>query len=132
MVAHEVKNLAGQVGRATEDIARQIALVQSEARAAVGAIAGICRSINSIDELSTAIAGAVEQQGAATAEIARSVAEASTGTRAVAGRIDGLAETAAATGEMALGVFRISQRLMRRGEDLEAEIDSFLGQVRRA
>ncbi len=130
VVAQEVKSLAGQAARATEDVGRQIATVQAEVRAAVDAIGAIYGAVTRIDQLSAAIAGAVEQQGAATAEIARNVADASQGTSQVADNVERLAEAASSTGEMALGVFRISERLLARGTELEGEIHTYLRSVR--
>ena len=77
VVAHEVKNLAGQTARATDDIAQQITHVQNEASLAVNAIRDITRTIDQINNLSTIIAGAVEEQNSATQEIARNMDKAS-------------------------------------------------------
>ncbi|MDO8608824.1 MAG: bacteriohemerythrin [Phaeospirillum sp.] len=126
VVAHEVKNLAGQTGRATEDIATQIASVQAEAQSAVKAIEGISQTIGHINEMATAIAGAVEEQGAATAEIARNVEQASIGTREVATSISGVATAAAETGRMAQSVFQAANGLLAESETLRAVVDGFL------
>ncbi|TAN70442.1 MAG: HAMP domain-containing protein, partial [Magnetospirillum sp.] len=112
VVANEVKHLAGQTGRATEDIAQQIATVQAETRSAVAAIGGISDTIGRISELSTVIAGAVEEQGSATAEIARNVGQATAGTREVALNISGVAQAATETGRMAQGVFGAASELL--------------------
>jgi methyl-accepting chemotaxis protein len=132
VVANEVKHLAGQTGRATDDIAAQISAVQAETQAAVAAIDGIARTIAEINELSTAIAGAVEQQGAATGEIARNVEQASYGTREVAGNITGVAQAASQTGQMAQMVFTSANDLLAQSETLERAVEAFLAEMRAA
>jgi methyl-accepting chemotaxis protein len=132
VVANEVKHLAGQTGRATEDIAVQISSVQAETLAAVTAIEGISQTIDRINEMATAIAGAVEEQGAATAEIARNVEQASIGTREVAANIAGVAQAAAETGRMSQSVFQAANGLRAESETLEREVERFLAEVRAA
>ena len=132
VVANEVKHLAGQTSRATEEIAQQIANVQQETRSAVDSIGGISHTITDISELATAIAGAVEEQGAATAEIARSVEHASAGTREVATNISGVAQAAANTGQMAQTVFDAANALLEESTALEHEVQRFLQEVREA
>jgi len=130
VVANEVKHLAGQTARATDEIGSQIATVQAETKAAVSAIAGISDTIEKINQLSTTIAGAVEQQGAATAEIARNVEQASAGTHEVAVNIAGVAQAAAETGGLAQEVSAESADLLRHATLLEREVGDFLRQLR--
>jgi methyl-accepting chemotaxis protein len=132
VVAGEVKNLANQTGRATDEIGQQISTVQQETRSTVGAIGGIASTITRINELSTAIAGAVEEQGAATAEIARNIEEATQGTRTVASNIAQVAQSATETGRMAKEVFASADTLMAESGKLEGEVRDFLERVRRA
>jgi len=132
VVANEVKHLAGQTGRATEDIATQVNSVQDETKSTVRAIENIAKTIAHIAELSTAIASAVEEQGAATAEIAHSVERASAGTRDVASNISEVARTAAETGQMAQSVFQSANELMQESRTLEQAVTSFLQDVRSA
>ena len=132
VVANEVKHLAGQTGKATDDIAAQIAAVQAETRDVVATIDNISRTIGRINELATSVAGAVEQQGAATAEIARNVQQASEGTREVSSNINGVAQAAANTGKMAQGVFGAANELMAESTSLETEIRRFLDEVHAA
>ena len=132
VVAHEVKNLAGQTSRATEEIAGQITSVQQETESAVQAIEEIAQTIYRINEMSTVIAGAVEEQGAATAEIARNVELASHGTREVANNISGVAAAAAETGRMAQDLFGAANTLLAESQMLEAEVQQFLQDVRAA
>ena len=80
VVANEVKHLANQTAKATEEIGTQITAIQTETQSAVAAISSISGTIENINELSSAIAAAVEEQGAATSEIARSVEQAAHGT----------------------------------------------------
>ncbi len=132
VVAGEVKALAGQTSRATEEIAAQIAAVQTEAEGAVQAILGITRTVSRIDELSTAIAGAVEEQGAATAEIARNIDQASQGTAQVAANIVEVASAAAETGRLAQGVFGAANHMRDLSTVLDDAVKVFLGDVRTA
>ena len=132
VVANEVKHLAGQTGRATDDIGAQINTVQNEASAAVTAIEGIVKTITQISALSSDIANAVSQQGAATEEIARNVEQASQGTRRVATNIAGVAQAAARTGELAQDVFSSANELLSESETLESAIKKFLISVREA
>jgi methyl-accepting chemotaxis protein len=132
VVANEVKGLAGQTGRATDDIALQVATVQNETREAVSVIGNISNTIMEINELTTSIAGAVEEQGAATAEIARNVEQASQGIREIASNISGVVQAAAETGRMAQGVFQSANELMDESKSLEREVEHFLKEVREA
>ncbi|MCO5166319.1 MAG: methyl-accepting chemotaxis protein [Planctomycetes bacterium] len=97
VVANEVKELAKETARATEEIGQKIDAIQADARGAVGAIGEISAIIGKIDGLQTAIAGAVEEQTATTAEIARNVSEAARGGREIAKNISGVATAAQAT-----------------------------------
>jgi len=130
VVANEVKHLAGQTGRATGDITHQITTVQNETKAAVGVIESIARTITQIDELSSTIASAVEEQGAATAEISRNVEQASQGTQEVAANIAGVAQAAARTGEMAQSLARSADNLLNASTTLEGAVETFLAEVR--
>ncbi len=132
VVAGEVKSLATQTARATDEIAQQIGAVQNEAEGAVTAILGITRTIARIDELSTAIAGAVEEQGAATAEIARNIDQASQGTAQVAANIAEVAEAAAETGRLAHGVYGAADHMRDLSGVLDDAVKVFLGDVRSA
>ncbi|ARJ64437.1 hypothetical protein WV31_01370 [Magnetospirillum sp. ME-1] len=132
VVANEVKHLAGQTARATDEIAQQIAAVQEETQAAVVSIGSISSTIQQINQLTTTIAGAVEEQGAATGEIARNVEEASKGTREVATNIAGVAHAARETGQMAQSVFKAANDLLSESQSLEREVETFLTEVRAA
>jgi methyl-accepting chemotaxis protein len=132
VVANEVKHLAGQTARATDEISAQINAVQDETQAAVQSITGISSTIDKINELSSAIASAVEEQGAATAEIARNVEQASAGTRDVATNISSVAQAASETGQMAQQVYSAANMLQQQSQQLEEEVQNFLREVREA
>ena len=98
VVAGEVKGLATQTARATDDISQQVADIQEATSAAVKAIESITGSIVGIDEVATAIASAIEEQGAATQEITRNVQQAAQGTAEVATSISDVSQVAGKTG----------------------------------
>lgn len=132
VVAAEVKNLANQTGRATEDIAAQIGAIQKATEDAVSSIAGIHETIDRMSESAGAVAGAVEQQRAATAGIAASANGAS---RSSAKAGEGLAAVRAAsvdTGGAAEEVVRAAGDLGQQAAKLQSEIDAFLATVRSA
>ncbi|ACA17177.1 methyl-accepting chemotaxis sensory transducer [Methylobacterium sp. 4-46] len=132
VVAAEVKELAGQTARATEQISGQIGQIQGATRQAVTAIGGITERIGQIRSVASAIAAAVTEQGAATQEIVRNVAEASRGTRAVTDTIGAVAGAVAQTGEAASQVLGAASALSRQSEQLSAGTDRFLAEIRAA
>ncbi|MET7242802.1 methyl-accepting chemotaxis protein [Methylobacterium sp. EM32] len=132
VVAAEVKQLAGQTARATEEITGQIGRIQASTGQAAAAIDGIGRRIREIDGVASSIAAAVEEQGAATQEIVRNVAEAAAGTGAVTGTIATLAESAGETGAAAAEVLGAASEMSRQSEHLSAEVARFLATVRAA
>ncbi|OAS19735.1 methyl-accepting chemotaxis protein [Methylobacterium platani] len=132
VVAAEVKQLANQTARATEEIARQIGEVQGVTGQTVGAIGTITALIGEIDAVAAAIAAAVEQQGAATQEIVCNVSQASAGTSAVTGNIAGVAQASETTGSAAGEVLASASALSRQSEHLSAEVHRFLATVRAA
>jgi len=130
VVAGEVKNLASQTGRATEEISSQVAAVQEETGRAVTAIKGVSSVIEQVRQISSGIASAVEEQGAATQEIARNVAQAAEGTAEVSRNIAGLSEAAGATGGVADKVLTSSGELSQTAERMREEIEQFLTGMR--
>ncbi|GEM95921.1 methyl-accepting chemotaxis protein [Methylobacterium radiotolerans] len=132
VVATEVKALADQTAKTTEEISRQIGEVQGVTAQAVTAIGGITGRIREIDGVATSIAAAVEQQGAATQEIVRNVAQASAGTNEVTGNIAGVAQASEETGAAASQVLSAASELSRQSEHLGAEVSRFLATVRAA
>jgi len=132
VVAAEVKELAGQTARATQDISVQIGRIQGSTGQAVAAIASITQRIRDISATSTSIAAAVEQQGAATQEIVRNVTQAAAGTGEVTGNIAGVASAAEHTGAAASQVLGAASALSRQSEELAGEMGRFLASVRAA
>ena len=132
VVAQEVKSLASQTAKATDEIRAQIANRQQVASAAVGAIRNIGETIGEIDAVTTAIAAAVEQQGTATREIARNIQHAAGGTSEVSSNITGVSSAAAQAGSSATSVLNASAMLRREADTLRADIDAFLGNIRAA
>ncbi|MBP2293818.1 methyl-accepting chemotaxis protein [Azospirillum rugosum] len=104
VVAQEVKNLANQTARSTEEITRQIAEIQGVTGTAVSAVAEIGDTIGEIDQISSAIAAAMEEQAAATQEISRNVVETSNAAQEVSVRIAAVSRDADQTGSQATGV----------------------------
>ncbi|PWR24188.1 chemotaxis protein [Zavarzinia aquatilis] len=131
VVASEVKNLANQTAKATEEIAGQITSIQGATHDAVGAITAITQTIGQINEIAGAIAAAVEQQGSAVHEISRNVQEAAGGTREVTNNVGMLSratsESGAAVGKVANAATSLADQaaLMRR------EVDKFLEEVKK-
>ena len=132
VVASEVKNLANQTAKATEEIAGQIAGVQSSTQDAVSAIEAIVKTISEVDTISSSIASAVQEQGAATQEIARNVEQAATGTQEVTTNIAGVSQAANDTGSAAAQINNASADLSRQSEILKAEVERFLADVKNA
>ncbi|HET8727535.1 MAG TPA: methyl-accepting chemotaxis protein, partial [Alphaproteobacteria bacterium] len=132
VVASEVKNLANETAKATEEITGQITSIQAATRDAVTAIQSIGQTIGQINEIATTIASAVEEQGAATQEIARNVQQASAGTTEVSSNIAGVTQAAGETGAAATQMLSASGELARQGEHLRGEVDKFLQVVRAA
>ncbi len=130
VVANEVKVLATQTATATAEIAGQIDAVQVATKDAVAEIAAIAATILHINEISQAVAAAMEQQGAATREISRSVQQASAGTHDVSSTIVGVTRTAQAVGEGAGELLAASATLSRQSDALNAAVETFLLGVR--
>jgi methyl-accepting chemotaxis protein len=132
VVAAEVKVLANQTSRATEEISQQVAAIQEATKGAVGEIGSIARSIHELTGVSTSIASAVDQQGATTRKIASSVHTAAGNTTRAAGEIKSV-EQAASYATAAVGeISGWTARLSARAQDLEAKVASFFSRVRAA
>jgi methyl-accepting chemotaxis protein len=130
VVASEVKALATQTGRATEEIASQVRAIQEATASSADAIKGIVQTINRVNEISTTIASAIEEQGSATQEIARNVQQAAQGTSEVSSNISGVTAAARETGTAASLVLTAATELGRNGEQLKSEVEQFLRNVR--
>jgi len=130
VVASEVKSLAGQTAKATEEIGRQIAEMQSATAQAVAAIRGIGETVERTSEIATTIAAAVEEQGTATQEIARSAAQVAEATSIVASRIESVRAAAQSTGESAGAMRDDSGTLAGQAATLREKATGFLQAVR--
>ncbi|KAF0225210.1 MAG: methyl-accepting chemotaxis [Rhodospirillaceae bacterium] len=130
VVAGEVKNLANQTGRATDEISSQISAVQHATREAVSGIEGISGTIARISEISTAIATAVEEQSAATSEISRSVQQASEGTRQVTVNIAGVTLASTEAGAASHQVLDAATNLSQQSERLKTDVHRFIEHLR--
>jgi methyl-accepting chemotaxis protein len=125
VVANEVKELAKQTARATEDISRKIEAIQTDTKGAVGAIAQIGAIINQINDIQTTIASAVEEQTATTGEISRNVTEAAKGSNEIAQNITGVAQAAQSTTEGAANTKGSADELSRLAADLQKLVNQF-------
>jgi methyl-accepting chemotaxis protein len=132
VVASEVKSLANQTAKATDEIRQQIVSMQTVTTSAVGAIRNISSTIGEINDVTTAIAAAVEEQGAATREIARNIQHAAGGTSEVSSNIVGVSSASTEAGTAATEVLTASDALRRDADVLRAEIDAFLSNIRAA
>ena len=125
VVANEVKELAKQTAKATEDIGRKIEAIQGDTKGAVTAIEEISAIINQINDISNSIASAVEEQTATTNEIGKSVTEAATGVGDIAKNIGGVALAAKNTTQGANDTQKASQELSRMAAELQKVVSRF-------
>jgi methyl-accepting chemotaxis protein len=130
VVASEVKQLASQTAKATEEISAQIAGMQTATEDSVASIKEIGGTIARIAEIANAIATAVEEQGAATGEIARNVSEAAKGTQQVASNITAVNRGASETGTASAQVLASARALSGESNNLRREVNNFLIKVR--
>jgi methyl-accepting chemotaxis protein len=132
VVASEVKELASQTAKATEEIAGQVAAIQSSTSDCVTAIGGIGNTIREISGIAITIAAAVEQQGSATREIARSVQQVAAGTSEVAVNVAGASHAANQSRVLADTVLGASSQLNQHTAALFESVDAFLAGLRDA
>jgi len=132
VVAQEVKSLAGQTAKATEEISSQIAGMQLATEESVSAIKAIGQTIERISEIASSISAAVEQQRGATQNIAQSVRAAASGTADVAVNVRNAAQGASETGDTSSRMFASAQALSGESLHLKAEVEKFLDGVRAA
>jgi len=125
VVANEVKDLARETARATEDIGAKIKAMQTDAQHAVSDITAIRSVIESIDALQTRIATAVEEQSVTTSEISRNIAEATTGSSEIAENIVQVAQAAQSTAEGASNTQLSSQELSRMAQGLQRLVEEY-------
>ena len=132
IVASEVKSLASQTAKATEEISGQVADIQKVASEAVEAIKGIGSIIGEVNEVATSIASAVQEQGAATQEITRSTQYAAQGTKNVSENMTGVKTDADMAAAAAEDVKRASETLETQSQQLGNQVTQFLGKIRAA
>jgi methyl-accepting chemotaxis protein len=129
VVAAEVKTLASQTAKATEEIAAQVAGIQGSTQDAVGAIGKVASTMDDISRFTSSIATTIEQQAAATSEISRNVVQATQGTRAVAANISMVSNAIGEASRSATHVLGASGELAGVASDLKSAVDHFLPEV---
>jgi methyl-accepting chemotaxis protein len=132
VVAGEVKNLASQTARATEEITQQITAVQEQTHQAVQVITRVTEQVQSIDNVTASIASSVEEQTAATSEISRSVQEAASGTSQVSTSIEDVSKAAGDVGGIAQGLAGQADDLVAHVDNLRGAVDGILREIRAA
>ena len=132
VVAAEVKELATQTGKATEEVAGQIRAIQETTGASVEALRSIAGQISQLEATSVSIAAAVDQQSVAGQDLARSIDLAARNTEDVTNSIHQLRETSLATGAAASQVLTSSTELEQQASVLKQQVDEFLSHVRAA
>jgi len=130
VVASEVKSLASQTARATEDISSQIAQVQGAVRQAVTAISEVSAAIEQVSGVSASISAAVEEQNAATAEISRNTEQTATSASSVAMTITDVLSGARETSEAAGVLVAASEDLGRQAGEMREGVSRFLAHIR--
>ena len=129
VVAQEVKALASQTAKATDEIGIQIAGMQTATQEAVGSIKMISSTIGKISEITTAISAAIEEQGAATQEISSNIQRTASGTSQVAGTIAEVSHGVNQTGAASSKLLSSARQLSDSTSSLQAEIDGFLKSI---
>ena len=132
VVASEVKNLANQTAKATEEISAQIRTVQDATSASAVSIDGITMTIRKVDEIIAGIASSVEQQNSATSGIAQNIQEAANGTQEVSSNIQQVTVAADETGSAAEQMRSVTGQLNEQANALSSQVATFLRNVRSA
>lgn len=130
VVANEVKSLASQTAKATDEIGSQISAMQNVTTGTAEAIEKIAVSISSVDEIINAIAAAMEEQNAATQEISTNIHQATSGAEAISMNVQGVQQAASGTGQSADFVLQAANELSAESGRLRGQIDEFLKAVR--
>jgi len=130
VVASEVKNLATQTAKATDEIGQQVTNIQNVSKLTATSIEDITTSINSVSENTSAVSAAVEQQDAATQEIARNVEQAAIGTQEVNSNISGVTDSVNETSSAASEILSATSELSEQATRLTSEMENFLNEVR--
>jgi methyl-accepting chemotaxis protein len=130
VVAHEVKALAGQTAKATEEIGQNVGMIQSSTRNAVDAVREIGGAVREINDITSAIAGAVGQQDAATREISANAQSAAEGNETLVTNIASLRDAIGETNTAASSVLTASSELTATAETLSREVEKFFQNLR--
>ena len=130
VVAHEVKALAGQTAKATEEISQNVSLIQSSTKNAVDAVREIGHAVGGINEITTAIAHAIGQQDAATREISSNAQGAAQGNATLVHNIGSLRDAIGQTSTVAASVLTASDDLNATAETLSREVETFFDNLR--
>jgi len=130
VVADEVKKLANETAQKTEEIDERVTRIQNAINSSVKAMDKIISNVKNIDEATTSVTAAVEEQNAATGEIGRSVAEASAGTQQVSHNIVTVQENAYQTGEASKTVLDAAGELSKLSVELRDQVGRFLSEIR--
>jgi len=125
VVANEVKELANQTAKATEDISQKIQVIQDDAKNAVTAMDEITSVINEVNDISGTIASAVEEQSATTNEMSRNVSEAAKGVQEIAVNITGVAQAASETSQGAIATEQTAKKLTHSSELISSLVSKF-------
>jgi len=125
VVANEVKELAKETAKATEDISQRIEAIQNDTKVAIDSIGQISQIINQISDIQNTIASAVEEQTATTNEMSRNVAEASQGTSEIAENVTGVATAAQSTSQGAADTLNAANELARMSSELQELVSQF-------
>ena len=125
VVANEVKELAKETAKATEDISGKIDAIQTDTKAAVEAIASISGVINQINDISSTIATAVEEQNATTNEMSRNVGEAAQGSGEITSNIAGMAEAAESTSRGSANTQKAAEEMVQMATQLRGLVEQF-------
>lgn len=132
VVANEVKALASQTARATDEIKSQVATIQHVTHEAVAAIRNIAVIIGEISQIGVTVAASVEQQGKATSEIARSMQQAARASEDVSANLVMVRHAAGRTGTAAAGLLDVAGDVARQARSLDDEVAGFIGGVKAA
>jgi methyl-accepting chemotaxis protein len=132
VVAAEVKNLANQTGKATEEISQKIDEIQKTSKSAVDAIGAIRQTIEQVNGAAAQIASAIEEQAVATMEISQNVQQASAGSAEVSSNVRIVSDSAGATGRASQHVLSASQALAHQAQRLRKGVAQFLQGIRAA
>ena len=132
VVASEVKSLANQTAKATEEISQQIGTMQESTQKTVGEIEAVVEAMSRISEMTTAVASAVEEQNAATRDIAQNIQQTASGTENVSANITEVNSAAQQSGEAAGKVVDVVGQLTDQSNTLRSELEQFLARLRAA